>query len=65
MYMINLTEIKNNLKALLNSIYFNNGKIFISFSNYNSLKETNYLLSSAKNRKHLEESIQQLHDNKI
>jgi antitoxin YefM len=36
----------------------------ISFDEYNSMKETNYLLSSTKNREHLEESIKQLHDGK-
>jgi len=34
--------------------------VMISMDEYNSLKETSYLLSSTNNAKHLRESIEQL-----
>lgn len=38
--------------------------IVVSFDEYASLQETAYLLSSAKNRKHLEESIEEANKGK-
>jgi antitoxin YefM len=39
--------------------------VMISMDEYNSMKETNYLLSSLNNAKHLRESIEQLKSGKM
>lgn len=38
--------------------------IVLSLDEFSSLRETAYLLSSPKNRKHLEESLQEVRDGK-
>jgi len=48
MQVISLTEARNNLKAV-----------------FDTMKETNYLLSSRANAKHLQESIKQLREGKV
>lgn len=71
MEVLNYTEFRNELKASLDKVSNNEdiiivsrGKnknvVVISLNEYNSLNETRYLLSSDKNRKRLQESIDEL-----
>jgi len=75
MQVVSLTEARNNLKAVFDSVYVDNEEVVIhrkghenvvviSFDEYNSMKETNYLLSNKNNREHLAESIKQLREDK-
>ena len=75
MQVISLTEARNNLKAVFDSVYLDNDEVIIHrkgkenvvvipFDEYNSIKETNYLLSNKNNAKHLLESVQQLREGK-
>jgi len=76
MQVVSMTEARNNFKAIFDSVYQDNDEVIIhrkgrenvviiSFDEYNSIKETNYLLSSRANAKHLYESIKQLRDGKV
>ncbi len=76
MQVISMTEARNNLKSVFDSVYRDHEEVIIhrkgrenvvmiSMDEYNSMKETNYLLSSPKNAKHLRESIEQLKAGKI
>jgi len=71
MQVLSLTEARNNIKEVFESVYEDNEEIIIhrkgresviviSLDEYNGLKETNYLLRSPANRKHLLESLEQL-----
>lgn len=75
MQVVSLTEARNNLKAVFDSVYRDHEEVIIhrkgrenivmiSMDNYNSMIETSYLLSSPKNLKHLRESIEQLKNGK-
>jgi len=66
--VVNFTEARNNLKSLFDDAYRNseeiivnrkNGEnvVIISFEQYNAMKETEYLLSSPKNRERLLNSL--------
>ena len=68
MQVINFTEARNNLKSLFDSVYEDSEEIIVSRKNgenvviisldsYNAMKETNYLLSSPKNRERLLNSL--------
>ena len=68
MQVVNFTEARNNLKSLFDSVYEDseevivnrkNGEnvVIISLDSYNAMKETNYLLSSPKNRERLLNSL--------
>ncbi|HHE05683.1 MAG TPA: type II toxin-antitoxin system prevent-host-death family antitoxin [Epsilonproteobacteria bacterium] len=68
MQVVNFTEARNNLKSIFDDVYHNseavvvnrkNGEnvVIISLDDYNSMNETEYLLRSENNRKHLLESI--------
>jgi len=71
MEAINITELRKNIKRTLDSIINDSKEIIIhrpsqedvvlvSLSEYNSLKETLFLLSSEKNRKRLEQGVEQV-----
>lgn len=71
MEVLNYTEFRKELKSSLDKvtndgdmIVVSRGKnknvVVISLNEYNSLKETMYLLSSEKNRKRLQESIDEM-----
>jgi len=76
MQVVNFTEARNNLKTLFDDVYRNyedvivnrkNGEnvVIISLDKYNSLNETEYLMRSPANRKHLMESMKQLEEGKV
>jgi len=76
MQVVSLTEARNNLKAVFDSVYIDleeviihrkgrENVVVISMDEYNSMKETNYLLSSSNNAKHLRESIEQLRKGQV
>ena len=76
MQVVSMTEARNNLKAVFDSVYNDHEEVIIhrkncenvvviSLNEYNSMKETNYLLSSPNNAKHLRESIEQLKDGQV
>ncbi len=75
MQVVSMTEARNNFKEIFDSVFHNHEEVIIHrkgkenvvvipFDEYNSMKETNYLLSSAKNREYLSESIKQLKEGK-
>lgn len=75
MQVVSMTEARNNFKAIFDAVFLDNDEVIIhrkgkenvvviSFDEYNSMKETNYLLSNQKNAKHLMDSIKQLRDGK-
>ncbi|MEO7316879.1 MAG: type II toxin-antitoxin system prevent-host-death family antitoxin [Ginsengibacter sp.] len=75
MEVLNYTEFRKELKASLDKvsndeeiIIVSRGKdknvVLISLNEYNSLNETRYLLNSEKNRKRLQESINELEKGK-
>ena len=76
MQVVSMTEARNNFKAIFDSVYYDNDEVIvhrknnesvvlIPLSEYNSIKETQYLLNNPSNRKHLDESIRQLRNGKI
>jgi antitoxin YefM len=73
MQVYSLTEARNNIKAMFDSVYEDNEEVIIhrkgresvvviSLDDYNALKETNYLLASPANRKQLLASLKELKD---
>lgn len=75
MEAINITELRKNMKTTLDSVVDDSKEIIIhrpnredvvlvSLNEYNSLKETLYLLSSEKNRKRLFKGIEQVNNGK-
>jgi len=76
MQVVSLTEARNNLKAVFDSVYLDNDEVIIhrkghenvvviSFDEYNSMKETNYLLNSPKNKKVLLRSLADARKGKV
>jgi antitoxin YefM len=68
MKVVNYTKARNNLKSLFDSAYHDSEEIIIHRKNgehvvmlsldmYNAMNETEYLLSSVKNKEHLLNSI--------
>lgn len=75
MQVVNFTEARNNLKSIFDTVHNDredvivnrkNGEnvVIISLESYNALKETDYLLSTPANRKHLIDSLSQLRNGK-
>lgn len=75
MEAINITELRKNIKITLDKVVQDNTEVIIHrpnredvilvpLSEYNSLKETLFLLSSKRNRNRLFEGIQQVNDGK-
>ncbi len=76
MQVVSMTEARNNLKDIFDSVFYDYDEIVIHrkgrenvvvipFDEYTSLKETKYLLSTKANTKHLQESIKELREGKI
>ena len=76
MQVVSMTEARNNFKAIFDAVYNDNDEVIIHrkgkenvvvipFSEYSSIKETNYLLSNKNNAKNLQESIKQLREGKF
>ena len=76
MQVVSLTEARNNLKAVFDSVYRDHEEVVIhrkgrenvvviSMSEYNSIKETSHLLSSPKNRERLLSSIESLRAGRV
>lgn len=71
MEVLNFNEFRNELKSSLNKVSDDEdilivsrskdkNVVIISLNEYNSLKETSYLLNTENNRKRLKESINEL-----
>jgi antitoxin YefM len=76
MQVLSLTEARNNLKAVFDSVYLDNDEVVIhrkgrenvvviSFDEYNAMKETNYLLKSPKNKEILLHSLNDAREGKV
>lgn len=76
MQVVSMTEARNNFKAIFDAVYNDNDEVIIHrkgkenvvvipFSEYNSIKETHYLLSSAKNREILMRSLKDAREGKV
>jgi len=75
MQVVSMTEARNNFKDIFDSVYHDNEEVIIHrkgrenvvvipFSEYNSMKETQYLLSSENNRKVLMRSLKDAREGK-
>jgi antitoxin YefM len=75
MQVVSITEARNNFKSIFDSVYLDNDEVIvhrkgkenivmISFDEYNSMKETNYLLSSPANKANLLASLTDLRNGK-
>jgi len=75
MQVVSMTEARNNFKAIFDSVYHDNDEVIIHrkgrenvvvipFDEYNSIKETNYLLGSANNSERLRRSLKDAREGK-
>lgn len=75
MQIVNFSEASANLDAIFNKVYFDNEEVImhkengqnvvvISFEEYSSIKETNYLFASLNNKEHLTNSLRELRGGK-
>lgn len=75
MQVVSLTEARNNLKAVFDSVYIDHEEVIIhrkgrenivmiSMDEYNSMKETNYLLGNPKNKERLLSSLKKAREGK-
>lgn len=76
MNAVNYSDLRRNLKARMDQVYNdhepliitrkdNENLVMISLDDYNSLTETQYLLSSKKNAEHLMKSLQSARSGKF
>jgi len=76
MNAVSYTDLRQNLKTYMDKVYNdhdpliitrknNQNIVLLSIEEYNSLIETNYLLSSEENYKYIQESIDQYEKGKI
>jgi antitoxin YefM len=76
MQVVSLTEARTNLKAVFDSVYIDHEEVIIhrkgrenvvmiSMDEYNSMKETSYLLSSPKNKERLLSSLKHAREGKV
>jgi len=76
MQVVSMTEARNNLKEIFDAVYLDKEEVIIHrkgrenvviipFDEYNSIKETNYLLSSAKNREVLLRSLKDAREGRV
>ena len=76
MQVMNFNEVQTNLQLIFDSVYIDNEEIIINrkgsenivlipFDKYSSIKETNYLLSSSKNREVLMRSLKDARNGKV
>ncbi len=75
MQVINFTEARNSLKNVFDKVYYDKedmiitrknsqSVVVISLDEYNSMKETNYLLSSQNNKQKLLKSLEDSRNDK-
>ncbi len=68
MQVLTLAEANNNMKTIFDNVFYNNDEVIIHrkedeniviipFEEYNSMKETSYLLGSVANKKNLLASL--------
>jgi len=73
---VSYSDLRQNLKSYLDKVYSdhdpliitrknNENLVLISINEYNSLMETNYLLSNEANAEHLKKSIDQYNNGKV
>ena len=76
MRVVSLTEARNNLKSVFDSVYLDHEEVvihrkghenvvMISMDEYNSMKETNYLLRSPANKEKLLSSLKHAREGKV
>jgi len=74
MEVVNFTEARNSLKTIFDKVYYDHedmvitrknsqSVVMITLDEYNSLKETNYLLGSPKNKERLISSLSHAREN--
>jgi len=76
MQVVNINEAQKSFKDIFKSVYLDNEEVIVNrkgrenvviipFSEYNSIKETNYLLSSKNNRDRLLNSLKDARGGKV
>ena len=76
MQVISVTELQNNFARVFDNVYYDNEEVIIhrknkenivmiSLEEYNSIKETDYLLKSPKNREILLHSLKEAREGKV
>jgi antitoxin YefM len=76
MQVISVTELQDNFAKIFSNVYYDNEEVIIhrknkenivmiSLEEYNSIKETDYLLKSPKNREVLLHSLKEAREGKV